>query len=76
MCLLWDPYTPVGPRFLTFFPSSGVYGFGSNYAKALIPKDRTGNPLTVYMNVSILAFPFIDTVNLKFTADFFLNLRW
>ena len=28
------------------------------------------------MNASVLAFPFIDTVNLKFTADFYLNLRW
>jgi hypothetical protein len=28
------------------------------------------------MNASVLAFPFIETVNLKFTADFFLNLRW
>ena len=28
------------------------------------------------MNVSVLAFPFIETVNLKFTADFFLNLKW
>ncbi len=28
------------------------------------------------MNVSILAIPNIDTVNLKFTVDFFLTLRW
>ena len=28
------------------------------------------------MNVSILAFPKIDTMNLKFTSDFYLNLRW
>ena len=28
------------------------------------------------MNVSVLAFPFIETFNLKFTADFFLNMRW
>ncbi len=50
--------------------------FGENYAKELIPRDETGNALDVYLNVSILAFPSIDTVNLKFTADFFLNLRW
>ena len=30
----------------------------------------------IYINASILAFPFIDTINLKFTADFYLNLRW
>lgn len=50
--------------------------FGANYAKELIPRDEKGEALTVYINVSVLAFPFIETVNLKFTADFFLNLRW
>ena len=33
-------------------------------------------PLLVYINASVLAFPNIETVNLKFTADFYLNLRW
>ena len=33
------------------------------------------DPCLIYMNASVLAFPFIETVNLKFTADFFLNLR-
>ncbi len=28
------------------------------------------------MNVSILALPYIDTQQLKLTADFYLNLRW
>jgi hypothetical protein len=28
------------------------------------------------MDVSILAFPEIDTFNLRFTVDFFLNMRW
>ncbi len=50
--------------------------FGDNYAKELIPRDTSGKPVIVYMNASVLAFPFIETVNLKFTADFFLNLRW
>ncbi len=50
--------------------------FGPNYAKELIPRDETGDPVVVRMNVSILAFPEIDTVNLKFTTDFFLNLKW
>ena len=50
--------------------------FGENYAKELVPRDETGSPLIVYMNVSVLAFPFIETVNLKFTADYFLNLKW
>ena len=50
--------------------------FGGNYAKELIPRDAGGATTIVYINISVLAFPFIDTVNLKFTADFFLNLRW
>ena len=37
---------------------------------------KTGGALTVYMNVSVLAFPFIETIALKFTADFYLNLKW
>ena len=32
--------------------------------------------LPVFINVSILAFPMIDTVNLKVTIDYYLNLRW
>ena len=50
--------------------------FGENYAKELIPRDESGKALIVYMNVSVLAFPFIETVALKFTADFYLNLKW
>ena len=46
------------------------------YTKDLIPRDHTGNPLTVYLNVSILAIPKIDVVSLSFTTDFYLNLRW
>ena len=54
----------------------GYLRFGENYAKELVPRDETGSPLIVYMNVSVLAFPLIETVNLKFTADYFLNLKW
>jgi hypothetical protein len=50
--------------------------FGVNYAKELIPRGTSGSPLKVYMNISILAFNEIDTVNLRFTVDFFLNMRW
>lgn len=49
--------------------------FGGSYAKELIPRDAGGETTIVHINISVLAFPFIDTVNLKFTADFFLNLR-
>ena len=31
--------------------------YGRNYAKELIPRDASGAPVTVYLNVSILAFP-------------------
>ena len=50
--------------------------FGENYASELAPRDESGNVLIVYMNVSVLAFPFIETIDLKFTADYFLNLKW
>ena len=50
--------------------------FGPNYAKELIPRDEAGEIFLVYLNVSVLAIPSIDTVALRFTADFYLNLRW
>ena len=50
--------------------------FGENYASELVPRDESGATCVVYMNVSVLAFPFIETMNLKFTADYFLNLKW
>lgn len=46
-----------------------------SYAKELIPRDDSGETAVVYMNLSVLAFPSIETVSLKFTADFFLRLR-
>ena len=49
---------------------------GPNYGSELIPRDNTGAACLVYINATILAFPEIDTVNLKFTADFYLHLRW
>jgi len=45
--------------------------FGENYAKELIPRDETGGALIIYMNVSVLAFPFIETIDLKFTGYFY-----
>ncbi len=33
-------------------------------------------PLKVFINISIMTFPSIDTVGLKFTADIFLRMRW
>ena len=44
--------------------------------KENLPVDDNGEPCIIYINASVLAFPFINTINLKFTADFYLNLRW
>ena len=41
----------------------------------MIPSDASGQPLVVYVNVSILALPAIDTIGLKYTADFYLSIR-
>ena len=50
--------------------------FGQDYSNRQLPIDESGEPCIVYINASVLAFPKIDTLNLKFTADFYLNLRW
>lgn len=51
--------------------------FPSTYQSEIAPKnlDRD-SPLYVYINVTILALPSIETVGLKFTADYYLHLRW
>ncbi len=42
-----------------------------------MPRDAdVRDAVVVYLNVSILALPYIDTAQLRFTADFYLNLRW
>jgi len=47
-----------------------------NYAGQLSPRSTGSEAVPVFVNVSILAFPVIDTVNLAFTADYYINLRW
>lgn len=48
-----------------------------SYLDQLIPPPESNvNPRLVYINVTIKSFPSIDTIGLKFTADFYLNLRW
>ena len=47
---------------------------GKHYAKNILPVSL--EPCIVYINVSILTFPSISTKDVKFTADFNLNLRW
>eukprot|EP00095_Tigriopus_kingsejongensis_P009466 maker-scaffold1140_size60066-snap-gene-0.4 protein:Tk09466 transcript:maker-scaffold1140_size60066-snap-gene-0.4-mRNA-1 annotation:"cys loop ligand gated ion channel subunit" len=49
---------------------------GNDYSKNTIPRASDLEPLRLFMNVSVVAFPSIDSVNLKFTSDLFLNLRW
>ena len=49
---------------------------GNQYAKELLPVSLNAEPCIVYINASILSFPSISTKDVKFTADFYLNLRW
>ena len=51
-------------------------GLGPNYSPQLPPRDVTRQPAVVYLNLEVLAFPAIDTVGLKYTADFVLTMRW
>lgn len=46
------------------------------YAEQLSPSSKGTDPLPIYLNVSILALPSIKTVDLQFTADYFINMRW
>ena len=46
------------------------------YVKEILPVSETQEPLIVYINVSINTYPVISTKNVRFTADFYLNLRW
>ena len=36
----------------------------------------TGDPLSVTLNVSVLAFPIISTLEMSFLCDFILLMRW
>ena len=49
---------------------------GNEYAKEKVPVSVTAEPTIIYINVSILALPIISTKDVKFSADFYLNLRW
>ena len=49
---------------------------GANYVKEMAPIPKSRDPCLVYINISVLSIPHIETVNLQFTADFYLNLRW
>ena len=47
-----------------------------DYVKEMLPLSETREPCVVYINISINSYPEISTKNVKFTADFYLNLRW
>ena len=49
---------------------------GTHYNNDILPVPANSEPLSVYINASIIAFPLISTKDVKFTADFFLNLQW
>lgn len=48
----------------------------SDYRSELFPRNSDNTVLKVYINVSILAFPEINTLELYYTADFVLSMRW
>ena len=47
-----------------------------SYRNEIFPITATGEPLDVNVNVTILAFPEINTLQLSFIADFILLMRW
>ena len=49
---------------------------GNEYAKEKMPVSVTAEPITIYINVSLLGFPSISTKDGKISVDFYLNLRW
>ena len=49
---------------------------GNGYKKGKIPVSVTDEPTVIYINVSILAFPSISTKDVRFSSDYYLNLRW
>ena len=46
------------------------------YMKEMVPVSKTREPCIVYINISINAFPEINTKRVKIIADFKINLRW
>lgn len=47
-----------------------------DYRNELFPITISGDPLRVSINVSILAFPDISTLDMSFLTDFVLLMRW
>jgi len=53
-----------------------ILRLNEDYRGELFPREIDNSALTVFINVSILAFPKIDTLELYYTADFVLSMRW
>ena len=47
-----------------------------DYRRQKFPITQSGEAIHVYINVTILAFPIIDTLGMSYTADFLLLMRW
>ena len=48
----------------------------SDYRQELFPRTEDNSPLPIYIKVSILALPKINTLGLSFEADFDLTMNW
>ena len=48
----------------------------SDYRSQIFPITASGDPLLVTVNVTILAFPEIHTLELSYTVDFVLLMQW
>ena len=47
-----------------------------DYRGEKFPIQTSREPITVFVNVTILAFPRIDTLKLNYLVDFVLLMRW
>lgn len=50
--------------------------FPNHYAKEIAPVEKLQSSLNIYMNVTILDIPYINTYEMKLAISFILCLRW
>lgn len=53
-----------------------ILSLDDDYRSEIFPITETGEPVNVALNVTILAFPLISTLELSFLADFVLLMKW
>jgi len=53
-----------------------ILSIASDYRNELFPITASGEPLEVRVNVTILAFPEISTLDMSYLSDFLLLMRW